>query len=128
MDSNSRITLRTTIEDFLRTEHPERLHEFQIVFDDVCDVLANATIDLLKDDSPPSGSGINFDASSIADPVISLSIVVGAMFVQAATGAVTNNDLIKVFDRLETKLNSLFGYPELVGQLRQRTQKVLEDA
>lgn len=127
MDSNSRITLRTTIEDFLRTEHPERLHEFQIVFDDVCDVLANASIDLLKDDSPPSKSGINFDASSIADPVISLSMVVGAMFAQAATEAVTNNDLIIVFDRLETKLNSLFGHPELVGQLRQKTQKVLED-
>ena len=128
MDSNSRTILRTTIEDFLRTEHPDRLHEFQIVFDDVCNVLANTTIDLRKDDSPPSMSGINFDASSIADPVISLSIVVGAMFVQAATEAVTNNDLIKVFDRLETKLKSLFGYPELVGKLRQKTQKVLEDA
>ncbi len=127
MDLDSKLILRSTIEDYLRTEHPNRVSEFQIVFDDVCDLLVASPLDFPENGEATNTSGICFDASSIADPVISLSIVAGAMLVSVATKAVTSDDLTNRLRQLEVKLTSFFGHPALIKQIRQRVQRVFED-
>ena len=127
MDFDTRTVLRSTIRNYLEAEHPDRVDEFELVFDDVFDIVNDRIEDLPDSDEEMPVSGMGFDVSSIADPVISLSVVIGAIFLKAAAKVIIKDDLPHVLNRLEPRLTDLFGCRELVSRVRHRVQRLLEE-
>lgn len=127
MDFEARGILRSAIGSYLQAEHPNKVDEFELVFDDVYETVKDQIDALPHSDEELRSPGIAFDVSSIADPVISLSIVVGAVLLKAAAKVVIKDDLPPLFDKLEASLKAVFKRPDVVARVRHRIQRVLEE-
>lgn len=116
--------LRRAVRQYLDAEEPERVEEFEIVFDDVFLVVEGRLREKQPKLKTSGESGIPFDPGMVAGTVISSACWIGFSLLTAASEYATKRKLAEVLDQAEDELKGAGVNAKMLHRLRHIIQGI----
>ncbi|MHC4179844.1 MAG: hypothetical protein ACYSWU_20235 [Planctomycetota bacterium] len=127
MDTDKKTILYKAVKKYLEVDAPDRLEEFEIVFDDVCDAIEQHMREKPDTEETAHDRGIPFDAGMVAGTVISVACWIGFSLLAAVAKYSAKQGIPPVLDRVEAELAERGVDRNTLRKMRGIVQGVLEE-
>jgi len=127
MNLDTKAALRRVVQSYVSEVCPERLDEFEAVFDGVCDSLSKRF-----QEAPDSGLGADqegapFDADMVSAGVIVVASFVGFSLLKAVGKYVGKALASEALTKAQEELTQRYGRPDLVRRIRQIVEGIVKE-
>jgi hypothetical protein len=123
---DERESVKEIIRDFLSENYPNCVNEFDVVFDAVYEAIDKREAAAAVGDNDTDEGALSFDGGTADSSMIVFACFVAYTMLKAALRDFTKRDLPKILDRVEAKLSTATGRPEVVKAIRQRVQGIMQ--
>jgi hypothetical protein len=124
---NKRDKVKEIARDFLSETCPGFVEEFDVVFDAVYETFEKRETTTAVGDIDADESALSFDGFTDDSSMIVCACFITYIMLKAVLRDFAKRDLPKILDRLEAKLSTATGRPEVVKAIRQRVQGILQE-
>lgn len=130
MTNNDKVLLYRTVRTYLEEQSPEQLDEFDVVFDDVYDVIVHRVQEKDQQNGGDSyqGGGLAFDAGAIVGTLITTACWIGFTLLRAAVKYGVKERIRAALDRAQKGMEEAGVKHEKVQKLRQILEGILGEA
>ena len=124
---DSKKTVHSAVQAYLQDKSPDKLEEFEIVFDDVYETIKRRMSKKTGQVGESQKEGLAFDAGMVVGTTISVACWISATLVKAVIKDWTIHSLPTILDKIEPKLAAWTGKEELVRSLRLRIERIIKN-
>lgn len=124
---DSKKTVHSAVQAYLQDKSPDKLEEFEIVFDDVYETIKRRMSEKTGQVGESQKEGLAFDAGMVVGTTISVACWISATLVKAVIKDWTIHNLPTILDKIEPELAAWTGKEELVHFLRLRIERIIKN-
>ena len=124
---DSKVIVHSTVQAYLQDKSPDKLEEFEIVFNDVYETIERRMSEKTDQAEESQKEGLGFDAGLVVGTTISVACWISATLVKAVIKDWTIHNLPTILDKIEPKLATWTGKEELVHFLRLRIERIIKN-
>lgn len=124
---DSKKTVHSAVQAYLQDKSPDKLEEFEIVFDDVYETIKRRMSEKTGQVGESQKEGLAFDAGMVVGTTISVACWISASLVKAVIKDWTIHNLPTILDKIEPELAAWTGKEELVHFLRLRIERIIKN-
>lgn len=124
---DSKKTVHSAVQAYLQDKSPDKLEEFEIVFDDVYETIKRRMSEKTGQVGESQKEGLAFDAGMVVGTTISVACWISATLVKAVIKDWTIHNLPTILDKIEPELAAWTGKEKLVHFLRLRIERIIKN-
>lgn len=124
---DSKKIVHSAMQAYLQDKSPDKLEEFEIVFDDVYETIEKRMSEKTGQVGESQKEGLAFDAGMVVGTTISVACWISATLVKAVIKDWTIHNLPTILDKIEPELAAWTGKEELVHFLRLRIERIIKN-
>lgn len=124
---DSKKTVHSSVQAYLQDKSPDKLEEFEIVFDDVYETIKRRMSEKTGQGGESQKEGLAFDPGLVVGTTISVACWISATLVKAVIKDWTIHNLPTILDKIEPELAAWTGKEELVHFLRLRIERIIKN-